>query len=140
MSDPTQAVVTRVSVLLRGDAADKLEAVAARHGRSVEEQAAISLTAGLAIPSTGRTLTIDSATIEALGQILGGGSVLNQQDLLFKVQRLAGISFRHVRLPFTPNQLEQLQERADRQGLTVQQLVERTAPRMYEQFFNMLPT
>lgn len=89
-------------------------------------------------PPGTRVLTIPGPTIEALETVLGGGSLLNHADLQKKVERLAGISFLHVRLPFTPNQLEELQSRAERQGLTVQQLVDRTAPRIYEHFFNMM--
>ncbi len=85
-----------------------------------------------------RQVVVDAKTLEALEQILGGGSVLNPGDLLKKVQRLAGISFLHVRLPFTPNQLELLAEKAARNSLTVDQLVERTAPRIYEQFFDLV--
>lgn len=85
-----------------------------------------------------RVLLVSGETIELLESILGGGSVVNQGDLLKKVQRLAGISFLHCRLPFTPNQLEALQEKAERNSLTVQQLVDRTAPRIYEHFFDLV--
>lgn len=85
-----------------------------------------------------RMLLLSGDAIESLEQILGGGSLFNQVDLLKKVSRLAGISFLHVRLPFTPNQLEALQEKAERNSLTVEQLVNRTAPRIYEQFFDLV--
>lgn len=90
------------------------------------------------IPPVGRYLVVTGEVLETLETILGGGSLLNQQDVLKKVTRLAGVSFQHVRLPFSPNQLEALAEKAARNGLTVQQLVERTAPRMYEQFFDLV--
>jgi len=85
-----------------------------------------------------RLLMASGDTLEQLEQILGGGSLLNQVDLLRKVSRLAGISFLHVRLPFTPNQLEALKEKAERNSMTVEQLVNRTAPRIYEQFFDLV--
>jgi hypothetical protein len=90
------------------------------------------------LPPGTRLLVVPGPILSHLESILGGGSLLHAPDLLKKVERLAGISFLHVRLPFTPNQLEQLGERADRQGLSVQQLVDRTAPRIYEHFFNLL--
>ncbi len=89
-------------------------------------------------PPGGRALILDAEALQKLEEILGGGSVLNPEDLQRKVERLAGISFLHTRLPFTPNQLEALQEKATRQGLTVEQLVNRTAPRIYEQFFDLV--
>lgn len=90
------------------------------------------------LPPGARLLVVPGPTLERLEPILGGGSLLNAADLLKKIQRLAGISFLHVRLPFTPNQLEELGERAKRQGMTVQHLVDRTAPRIYEHFFNLM--
>lgn len=94
------------------------------------------LTRGL--PPNTRFLLLYGSIIEKLEAILGGGSILNTADLLKKVERLAGISFLHIRLPFTPGQLEQLAEKAARNSLTVEQLAERTAPRMYEQFFDLV--
>lgn len=91
-----------------------------------------------AIPPGARILLVAGEILETLENILGGGSVLNQGDLLKKVSRLAGISFLHIRLPFTPNQLEQLEEKAKRNSLTVEQLVHRTAPRIYEYFFDLV--
>ena len=91
------------------------------------------------LPAKGqRYVVLTGEQLATLETILGGGSVLHAADLLKKVERLAGVSFRHVRLPFTPNQLELLEEKASRQSLTVQQLVERTAPRIYEQFFDLI--
>lgn len=90
------------------------------------------------LPVSGRAVVLTGAVLERLEAILGGGSVLNPPDLQQKVERLAGISFLHCRLQFTPNQLEALAEKAARNGLTVEQLVERTAPRIYEQFFDLV--
>lgn len=85
-----------------------------------------------------RMVVISGDALLRLESILGGGSVLNPDDLAKKVERLAGVSFLHARLPFTPNQLEALAEKAERQGLTVTQLVDRTAPRIYEHFFDLM--
>lgn len=90
------------------------------------------------LPISGRAVVLSGETLEALERILGGGSVLNGADLQKKVERLAGISFLHVRLPFTPNQLEALKEKAERNSLTVEELVNRTAPRIYEHFFDLV--
>ena len=95
-------------------------------------------TAAKDLPISGRHVVLDASTLEALEPILGGGSVLHAADLLQKVQRLAGVSFHHCRLPFTPNMLEQLARKAESQGLTAEQLIERTAPRVYEQFFDLV--
>lgn len=85
-----------------------------------------------------RAVVVSGESLEALERILGGGSVFSGADLAKKIERLAGISFFHVRLPFTPNQLEALRDKAERQGLSVEELVNRTAPRVYEQFFDLV--
>ena len=90
------------------------------------------------MPERGRVVVVTGSTLTALEQILGGGSVLHEADLLLKVERLAGVSFLHCRLPFTPNQLEALAEKASRNSLSVEQLIERTAPRIYEHFFDLV--
>lgn len=89
-------------------------------------------------PAGGRIVVLSGDALQEVESLLGGGSILNGTDLQRKVARLAGISFLHIRLPFTPGQLEMLAEKAARQGLTVEQLAERTAPRMYEQFFDLV--
>ena len=67
-----------------------------------------------------------------------GAAPMPEADLLLKVERLAGVSFLHCRLPFTPNQLEALAEKASRNSLSVEQLIERTAPRIYEHFYDLV--
>lgn len=114
------------------------QSVAQGHN-DVVRAGALALKRGLQLPE-GRFIPLAPHQIERLEAILSGGSLLNGDDLVRKTERLAGISFLHVRLPFTPGQLEDLQVRAERQGLTVEQLVERAAGRIYEQFFNLIRT
>lgn len=94
--------------------------------------------AATSLPEGERMLVVSGEALERLESILGGGSLLSPADLQKKIERLAGVSFLHVRLPFTPNQLEALQEKANRQGLSVEELVNRTAPRIYEHFFDLM--
>ena len=131
--------MTRLTVLVNDDTLLALQTQADALRRPLEEAAGMLLRkAAPVLPVLGRTLIVDGPALETLERILGLGSLLNQADLVKKVERLAGISFLHVRLPFTPNQLEALTEKAARNSLTVDQLVERTAPRIYEQFFDLV--
>lgn len=93
------------------------------------------LRATMHVPVGTKYLIMEQDDLVALEGILGGGSLLNSGDLRRKVERLAGISFHHVRLPFTPNQLEELAHRAERLSLTSEQLIERIGQKLYEQFF-----
>lgn len=131
--------MTRLIVAVGDDTLEGLQAQADSTRRPLEEVAAQYLKRAVPLlPIGGRALVISGHELELLEGLLGLGSLLNDKDLLKKVERLAGISFLHCRLPFTPNQLEALKEKADRQGLTVEQLVERAAPRIYEQFFDLV--
>lgn len=129
----------RLTVPLVDALQDQIELRAHAVGKPAEMIVAQLLQAALTLlPEAGRVVVLSGKPLETLEQILGGGSILNAPDLQKKVERLAGVSFQHVRLPFTPNQLELLAEKAQRNGLSVQQLVERTAPRIYEQFFDLI--
>lgn len=127
-------------VFLPQFALEKLQDVAHEQGdRDLETAASQQLSTALsALPATGRFAVINQKELQTLEDILGGGSITNGADLLQKVQRLAGISFGHVRLGFTPGQLEDLKWKAERQGKTVEQLVEQMAPRIHEQFFGLI--
>lgn len=121
------------------DTLQTLQSCADAIRQPLETLAAARLKASLQLlPPSGRVVVVHGDILQRLEEILGGGSILNQADLAKKVERLAGVSFLHCRLPFTPNQLEALAEKAARNSLTVQQLVERTAPRIYEHFFDLV--
>lgn len=127
-------------LVLQDSVIQALEREAAGADRPLEYIATALLQAATQqrLPVQGKFVVLRGEVLEQLEAILGGGSVLSQEDLLRKVEGLAGISFFHHRLPFSPSQLEQLQEKASRQGLTVEQLIDRAAPRVYEQFFDLL--
>jgi hypothetical protein len=132
-------MATLLRVALPAPFMDRLHRAAQTLDRDLETAAAMVLANGLAsLPLQGRYAVLDQPTLQALEDLLGGGSVFNGADLLEKVKRLAGISYHHVRLQFTPGQLEDLQEKARRQGKSVEQLVEQMAPRIHEQFFGLI--
>jgi hypothetical protein len=132
--------VTTMRIEVADDALEVLDRASQRSALAPELIASRTLREALAVLPVGggRAVVVSGAALERLGEILAGGAVLNQDDLVKKVERLAGVSFLHARLPFTPTQLEELAARAARQGLTVQQLVDRAAPRIYDTFFNMI--
>lgn len=132
--------VVRISSDVPQETAARLQMLADKTpGGTLESVAGTKLAAAMTnLPINGRFIVVSDAGLQYLEGILGGGSLLNEGDLVKKIDRLAGISFQHIRLPFTPNQLEALQAKAERQGLSVAELVERTAPRIYEQFFDLI--
>jgi hypothetical protein len=130
---------TTLRVALSDASMDRLHDLARQQERDLELSASQHLANALiSIPSEGRYAVLSQKELQQLEDLLGGGSILNGDDLLKKVQRLAGITYGHIRLQFSPGQLEDLKRKADRQGKTVEQLVEQMAPRIHEQFFGLI--
>lgn len=91
------------------------------------------------IPVRGtRAVILAGPVLEQVEAILGGLPVLHGADLVQKISHLAGISFEHLRLPFSPQQLGEIAQRADRQGKSVEQVLAEAAPRVFAQFFDLL--
>ena len=132
---------TTLRVQVNEQTLERLEQAAVAQGRDLEQAARLLLEAAATLlPAAGRCVVVAGQPLDALETILGGGALLSGADLQQKVERLAGISFEHVRLQFTPGQLEEIQRRAERQGKTVEQLVAMMVPRIHEQFFNLIDT
>jgi hypothetical protein len=131
---------TTLRVALTDPAMDELHARAQVANKDPETLAARTLEGALRVvlPRSGRYVVVEAADLDVLEQIFSGGSVLNSQDLRQKVERLAGISFGHVRLDFSPGQLEEIARRAERQGLEPEELIRRCAKKMDELFFTHL--
>lgn len=85
-----------------------------------------------------RIVIVDTKRRGALEEILGGGSLMNAEDLVVKVKRLAKIEIGGIAVQFTPGQLEELKNRAARNRLSVQELTQRTVRGLSENFFNAL--
>jgi hypothetical protein len=82
-----------------------------------------------------RPMVIGPAIRGKLEEILCGGHLMNEADLLAKVSRLARIDFGPIRLDFTPGQLEELKHFADRQGKSVEYIIKDTVRTIQEQLF-----
>lgn len=86
-----------------------------------------------------RSLLISPRIREQLEKLLPmhpGPHLYDDVDLLERVKVLASISIGNVRLDFTPAQYEALKNYSDRQGRTLEELVQSTVLRMQELFFD----
>lgn len=130
---------TVIRVSINEDGFNTLHNLALLRNRDIETVAAEVLRAALKdLPLDGRYVVVTGDELDRLESILSGGSVLNSIDLFRKVERLAGITFNNIRFEFTPGQLEELQSRADRLGLSTEELCRRTVAKMQELFFTHL--
>jgi hypothetical protein len=128
-----------IRVQVNEDGMTRLHDLAVARGKDPEAVAHEILRAALKdLPTDGRYVVVSGLDLEGLETILSGGSVLNALDLLRKVERLAGITFNNIRFEFTPGQLEEIQRRAERLGLTAEELCRRTVRKMEELFFTHL--
>ena len=82
----------------------------------------------------GRTLTLDSAQIATLEQILGGGSLMGGGDLLRKVDNLAHYEVGGIKVDFDASDYGRLTQRATRLGLSVPKYLEMMLDRFKEEW------
>jgi len=82
-----------------------------------------------------RLVALTPAQVESLEPRLGGGSLKDGADLVAKVLNLAGIRFHRKDFDFSPQQLEELAHRAERQGKSIEALCLEIFNAMQDQFF-----
>lgn len=78
----------------------------------------------------------DRGRLEALLPANPGPSIPSASDLVRRVEMLASMQIGEVKIPFTPNQLEELKRRAERNGKSLQEYSEDTAMRIGSLFFD----
>lgn len=83
----------------------------------------------------GRYVIVTGKTREALETQLGGGHLLNAEDLLGKVTRIAKIQFGHHQILLTAGQMEELTHRAGKRGKSVEFLIEEIWKKLQAEFF-----
>ena len=87
------------------------------------------------VPPGSTTVVLGSKHLDFLAEKLHGGDVRSAEDLVTKVDRLAGIKFETIDLRLTPAQLEELAHRAERQGKPVEALVQEIWEKLSVDFF-----
>lgn len=107
---------------LSKDCATQLAQESSRTARTPEAVAHTWLDKGRKLPP-GRLLVLNQATITALEETLKGGSLLSAADLLTKVSRLAQAKIGEIGCDFTPAQYEEIARRAEKRGITPQEML-----------------
>ncbi len=87
-------------------------------------------------PVTHRLLVVQGPQLEALEKTFRGGYLKSADDLVARVHAWAGVTIGHIRLDFSPAQLEEIAVRATKQGKTPQAIVEDIVAQMAYQFFH----
>ena len=84
---------------------------------------------------TAGTLTLSPEQVAKLITRTGGLPFRTAQDLVDRVDTLAGITFHHVFLDFSPQQLAELADQAERRNTTVEAHAISIVNKMREEFF-----
>lgn len=81
-------------------------------------------------------VTLSKADRERIEGVAGIGATQNGASLLLAIQRLARIGIGDVQIPFTPGQLEEIQWRAQKRGITVERAIQDVIDRIKDELFH----
>lgn len=92
------------------------------------------------VPATETPLLLHNAQLGELGRILGREASLRSfTDIVAAVNFLAGLSFGHLRFQFSAGQLAELQRRAEREHMSVDEYTARVLRSLCQSFFTTQP-
>lgn len=120
--------------------ADVYQAVATKQGLSLDDVVSRQLRRFQTLIASPRVVVLGPDHLDALELKLHGGQIPSPEDLIAKVSRLAGVSFCGIDLQLTPAQVEELAHRAERQGKSVEALVQEIWEQLAQQFFHSAGT
>lgn len=80
-------------------------------------------------------VTLSLADVTRLEETLGVGNAQSTTRLLPAVERLAKIEIGHIRIEFTPGQLEEIALRAKKRNQTIAQAIQSVIDRIREEIF-----
>lgn len=125
-------------VTLSDTVLDPLVAEAERTKRTLEEVIEAQLARLRDYPTTARVLVLGTEALGALEDRLGVGATRSVASLIAAVDRLAQIEVGRIRLPLSPNQLEELKGRADKRGISLQVMLREHAAALQDGLFNQI--
>jgi hypothetical protein len=105
---------------------------------SAEELMADRLERFKAVDPGDRVVVIDPKSRQKLEGLLSGGSLMDADDLIRKVEGAMSIRIGDIRLDFTPGQMKEMAHLARRNGRALEEVVKDTVARMESLFFNHL--
>lgn len=84
-----------------------------------------------------RVIVVDSASREALENLLTGGNLTSGPDLLQRVKHLASLEIGNIRVEFTDRQFETLKNYASRNRITPEDAAVAVVRGMQDSFFDI---
>ncbi len=102
---------------------DLYQAYADKQGKPLDVILADRLKRTASVAPGTRVVFVSGAALEAIETRVGGGQITTAEELRTRIDRLASISFMGRDLQLSPNQLEELAKRAERQGKSIDDLI-----------------
>lgn len=125
-------------VTIPDDLADAIQAKLSK-AQNLDGEVTRLLAACSSVPAGGLVIVLGPDRINELAKILGRPSLQSYGDLLTTVERLAALSFGHIRFDFSPGQLSEIEHRATREGMTVEEYASRIIRSLTSSFFTTHP-
>jgi hypothetical protein len=125
-------------VTIPDDLADALQAKLTP-AQTLDGEVTRLLTACSGVPAGSQVLVLDAHRLNELAALMGRPSLLSYTDLVATIERLGSLSFGALRLQFSPGQLEELQHRAAREGMPVEEYTARILRSWTSNFFTTAP-
>lgn len=114
---------------------DAYQAMADAQGRSLESVLNAQLKRFNKLPPGTAAVVVKADALKGLEKRLGDYAIKDGEDLLARVQKLAGVSFEGRDIKLSVQQMQELEHRAKRQGKPVAQLLDEMAARFMADFF-----
>jgi hypothetical protein len=105
-------------------------------GISPEEVMSQTLQTFRSANPTTRILVFDAEQRARLEAALGGLPIVDPEEVISKVQRLAALEIGYLRVDFTPAQWEEMKRKAKRNGRPLEQYANEIAQGMASQWFD----
>lgn len=126
-------------ITLADDVIDALQAQL-KPGTSLEQEIERRLTASAHVPARQPLIVLNTTEMDQLAERVGTGlPIRTAQDLFRAVDQLAEIRLGKSRLVFTPTQLRQVEERAQKAGVPLDQFIGMIAAKVVTDVFGIAP-
>ena len=118
---------------------DWYQALADKRRRRIETVVTAQLDRWSGIPPGDRAVALTGPMLERAEAATGGLPFRDAEHAIARIEDLASVTFHNVRLDFSPQQLRELEHRAERQGKPVEVLAAEMIQTITAEFFWGIP-
>jgi hypothetical protein len=108
-----------------------------KHGLPLEAALLATLLRFRKITPTDRAFIVSHEDRGKLEALLGSGHIMTSKDLRERVERLARLRVGDIEIPFSSSEWREIELRASKRGITVEDECRQIVKKMHELFFNI---